>query len=207
MFGSFVVRPFVIPARIAMALVLMSLGVATAFAQSTSLNNIQHIVFIIKENRSFDNYFGTFPGADGATTGKISTGDVIPLGHTPDRTPHDLCHSWFCATQSIDGGNTWRTAVRLTDTTTNPNYEQFSNRAVPFAGDYLWITSIGQFAFGVWTDWRNTVAGRDPREIGSLNDGADVKQCRTFNPVSGWSGDQCPHDGGIDQNIYGNGAP
>ncbi|MEN3339239.1 MAG: Phosphoesterase family, partial [Acidobacteriota bacterium] len=27
---------------------------------------IQHIVFIVKENRSFDTYFGTFPGADGA---------------------------------------------------------------------------------------------------------------------------------------------
>ena len=95
------------------------------------------------------------------------------------------------SSKSIDGGNTWRTAVRLTDTTTNPNFEQFSNRAVPFAGDYLWITSIGQFAFGVWTDWRNTVAGNDPRETGGPNEGADVKQCRTFNPVSGWSGDQC----------------
>lgn len=105
MFGSFIFRTIVIPARIAMALVLMSLGVATAFAQNPGLNNIQHIVFIIKENRSFDNYFGTFPGADGATTGKISTGEVIPLGQTPDRTPHDLCHSFFCATQSIDGGN------------------------------------------------------------------------------------------------------
>jgi phospholipase C len=75
-----------------------------ASAQTTGLNNIQHIVFIIKENRSFDNYFGTFPNADGATTGVISTGETIPLGHTPDRTPHDLCHSWACATQSIDGG-------------------------------------------------------------------------------------------------------
>ena len=36
-------------------------------------SKIQHIVFIVKENRSFDNYFGTFPGADGATTGMIST--------------------------------------------------------------------------------------------------------------------------------------
>src|SRR6202035_3478169 len=45
---------------------------------------IQHVVYIIKENRSFDNYFGTFPGADGATSGPISTGQVIPLGHTPD---------------------------------------------------------------------------------------------------------------------------
>jgi phospholipase C len=33
------------------------------------LNKIKHIVFIVKENRTFDNYFGTFPGADGATTG------------------------------------------------------------------------------------------------------------------------------------------
>jgi Phosphoesterase family len=44
---------------------------------------IKHIVFIVKENRTFDNYFGTFPGANGATSGMISTGEVIPLGHAP----------------------------------------------------------------------------------------------------------------------------
>ena len=27
--------------------------------------NIQHVVFIVQENRSFDHYFGTFPGAEG----------------------------------------------------------------------------------------------------------------------------------------------
>jgi phospholipase C len=27
--------------------------------------NIEHLVFIVQENRSFDHYFGTFPGADG----------------------------------------------------------------------------------------------------------------------------------------------
>src|SRR5215831_17090535 len=37
--------------------------------------HIQHIVFIVKENRSFDTYFGTFPGAEGATSGLISTGE------------------------------------------------------------------------------------------------------------------------------------
>ena len=26
---------------------------------------IQHIIMIMQENRSFDNYFGTFPGANG----------------------------------------------------------------------------------------------------------------------------------------------
>jgi phospholipase C len=70
----------------------------------TGTQLIQHVVFIIKENRTFDNYFGTFPGADGATSGTISTGRVIPLAHTPDRTPRDICHEWSCATQAIDGG-------------------------------------------------------------------------------------------------------
>src|SRR5438067_981503 len=32
------------------------------------LSKIQHFVFILKENRSFDHYFGAFPGADGAST-------------------------------------------------------------------------------------------------------------------------------------------
>ena len=88
-----------------------------------------------------------------------------------------------------------------------PQLRQFSNREAPFAGDYLWLTSLGDFAFGAWTDWRNTVAGPDPREGTTSVEGADVKQCRSFNSVTGWSGDLCPHDGGLDQDIYGSKAP
>src|SRR5207342_911050 len=29
------------------------------------INNITHVIVIVQENRSFDHYFGTFPGADG----------------------------------------------------------------------------------------------------------------------------------------------
>src|SRR5215831_8909736 len=61
---------------------------------AADISVIQHIVFIIKENRTYDNYFGTFPGADGATRGTISTGQEIPLGHTPDRPPRDIGHGW-----------------------------------------------------------------------------------------------------------------
>jgi len=109
--------------------------------------------------------------------------------------------------KSIDHGTTWTTKTRLTDVTSNPNFEQFSDRTVPFAGDYLWVTSLGDFSFGTWTDWRNTVPGADPREP-TAADGADVHQCRTFNSNTGtWSGDLCPHDGGIDQDIYGDQTP
>ena len=65
---------------------------------------IQHIVFIVKENRSFDNFFGTFPGADGTTTAIISTGEEIQLGHTPDRTAHDLGHEWEDTHLAMDDG-------------------------------------------------------------------------------------------------------
>ena len=45
---------------------------------------IQHVVIIIKENHTFDNYFGTFPGAIGdATLGHASD---PPAGGDP---PHD----------------------------------------------------------------------------------------------------------------------
>ena len=40
-------------------------------------DKIKHIVFVIKENRTFDNYFGQFPGADGATEGKTCDGGTI----------------------------------------------------------------------------------------------------------------------------------
>src|SRR3954468_12023988 len=29
------------------------------------IDKLNHLIFIVQENRSFDHYFGTFPGADG----------------------------------------------------------------------------------------------------------------------------------------------
>lgn len=48
---------------------------------------IQHVVLIIKENHTFDNYFGTFPGANGAT-----------LAHSPNpptQTPSNNHKAWL----------------------------------------------------------------------------------------------------------------
>jgi phospholipase C len=67
---------------------------------------IQHIVFILKENHTFDNYFGAFPGVDGTTTGKIKVNGVvstIPLGAATDVTPK-FCHEWGCAQTALDAG-------------------------------------------------------------------------------------------------------
>jgi phospholipase C/archaellum component FlaF (FlaF/FlaG flagellin family) len=78
-----------------------------AFAQQAhkpDLSQIQHFVFIVKENRTFDSYFGTFPGADGATTATLSTGQVIPLGHAPDVLPRDFGHNGSGVFTAMDWG-------------------------------------------------------------------------------------------------------
>jgi len=111
------------------------------------------------------------------------------------------------SSKSTNNGTTWSAGMMLTMVRSNPNYEQFANRTVPFAGDYLWVSSVGNTAYAVWTDWRNTVAGADPRErTAEDNDGADVVQCRVLSGGS-WSGDRCPHTGGLDQDIYGAALP
>ena len=32
---------------------------------ASGIHKIKHVIMIMQENRSFDSYFGTFPGADG----------------------------------------------------------------------------------------------------------------------------------------------
>jgi phospholipase C len=77
---------------------------ALAVSLQAQQNPIKHIIFIVKENRSFDHYFGTFPGARGATSGMLSTGQVMALGHTPDQS-RDIGHDWYSAIEVTDNGN------------------------------------------------------------------------------------------------------
>jgi len=65
---------------------------------------IQHTVIILQENHTFDNYFGTFPGADGVTRGVTSTGSLVPLTPMTDVYTAPVCNSWDCAIQAMDGG-------------------------------------------------------------------------------------------------------
>ena len=77
---------------------------APAATVSAFQAKIKHIVFIIKENRTFDHYFGTFPGADGVTSGMISTGQRVTLGHAQDVMPHDIGHEWADAHTAMHDG-------------------------------------------------------------------------------------------------------
>ncbi len=101
---------------------------------------------------------------------------------------------------SSNGGRTW-TQTRLSTQRQMPNYEMFGDRQVPFHGDYNYVSSVGGFAYGTWTDTRQVRPGDDPRYLGGK--GFDVHQCRTQDANGVWSIDMCPNAGGLDQDIFG----
>src|SRR5918912_567488 len=61
------------------------------------------LAFVLLENHSFDNVFGRFPGADGATAARSGT-QTLPLLHAPPSYWHDIFHEYGDATNAIDKG-------------------------------------------------------------------------------------------------------
>jgi phospholipase C len=64
---------------------------------------ITHVVYLVKENRTFDTMFGRFPGADGATSGLTCDGKTVPLTRAADDTPGPD-HSFQGGLKAINGG-------------------------------------------------------------------------------------------------------
>jgi phospholipase C len=81
-----------------------ALPTAASCGGRTGCGLIQHIVFIVKENRSFDSMFGRFPGARGTTTFVDSDGKSHPLAHQPRRLSTDIQHNFASALTAMDGG-------------------------------------------------------------------------------------------------------
>ncbi len=69
---------------------------------SAAAAHIKHLVVIVQEGHTFDNYFGTYPGADGIPAG-ITSGNVRPAAFTSPRNP-ELDTRLATARQALDGG-------------------------------------------------------------------------------------------------------
>jgi phospholipase C len=118
---------------------------------------IRHVVVIVKENHTFDNYFGSFPGAEGTLTadGNICTTPAgkAPCAHAPDAPPHDLCHEHSCALIDYDhgaldgwnkpGGSDTGDSLAYAQYTENdiPNYWQYARHFV--LGDHFFANELG----------------------------------------------------------------
>lgn len=72
------------------------------------LEKIQHFVFIMQENRSFDSYFGTYPGVEGLPAhvclSDPTTGVCVAPYHDTNNVNRGGPHGSSNAPGSIDGG-------------------------------------------------------------------------------------------------------
>src|SRR5947209_14698647 len=80
---------------------------------AVGIHKIRHIVVIMQENRSFDSYFGTYPGADGipAKDGRPTVCSPNPATHGCDAPYHDGAlvngggdHTNAAAVADVNGG-------------------------------------------------------------------------------------------------------
>ena len=107
-------QPFLVPDRFPVAPERAPIGVDTRplqnppdaatvadafrpFDPAAGIINIDHLIFIVQENRSFDHYFGTFPGADGIPTDANGRPSVC----VPDPEARGICHRPYHDTQPV----------------------------------------------------------------------------------------------------------
>ncbi len=67
---------------------------------------IDHIVYIVQENRSFDDLFQGYPGADTASEGRLSDGSKIRLQPVGLATQYDIDHSATAMFAACNGTGT-----------------------------------------------------------------------------------------------------
>jgi phospholipase C len=75
------------------ALPYMQNGAALRSLNDTGAGKITHIVYIVQENRSFDNMFQGYPGANTVSSGKDSYGKTIKLTPEPLGSDYEIDHS------------------------------------------------------------------------------------------------------------------
>src|SRR6516165_2351562 len=66
-------------------------------AHLIGIHKIQHVIIVMQENRSFDNYFGTYPGADGIPMRNGTPAVCVP-------SPSGGCIRPYHDTGDVDGG-------------------------------------------------------------------------------------------------------
>ncbi len=94
-------------ASLALALWLGA-AVRAAAAVPEGIHKIQHVIVIMQENRSFDSYFGTYPGANGIPAGvcvpdPVNGGCVAPF-HDASGLNNGGPHGASNFTADLDGG-------------------------------------------------------------------------------------------------------
>jgi phospholipase C len=178
------------------AVVLLAPGASAATSPDTATRTpIKHVVMVMQDNHSFDNYFGTYPGADGIPAGvcqpleltrSTTTGCVKPfrLGTT---TPEDLGQGVGVQKRQYDGGRMdgFVAAYRRLglDGTTAMGY--YDGRDIPYSWNVarqyvLFDRFFGSTAVGSRESYLYWVAANAPASRNPLTSSAGYDQLPTI---------------------------
>jgi hypothetical protein len=83
-------------------------GQLGTYVVPAGIHKIKHVIIVMQENRSFDSYFGTFPGADG-----IPVLDEVPAVCVPN--PAGGCTVPYHDSADVDGGGPHAEADAIAD--------------------------------------------------------------------------------------------
>jgi len=97
-----------------------------------SKGKIQHVVIIIQENRSFDNLFQGYPGADTVPSGKNSKGQTITLLPVSLATKYVIDHSAAAFFAACDGNPPGQNCK-------NDGFDQEQQMQGPPNGQYVYV--------------------------------------------------------------------
>jgi phospholipase C len=182
-----------------------------------AIHKIRHVVVIMQENRSFDSYFGTYPGADGfpVRNGRLVVCIPNPARHRCDRPYHDPAmvnvgtwHNAPVARADIAGGrmngfvaeaqrvngSAHTDVMGYHDAREIPNYWIYARRFVlqdhMFEPNASW--SLPAHLFTV-SEWAATCLSADPYSC--VNDENQDKVAREVHvhAAGGWRRPPLPH--------------
>jgi phospholipase C len=151
---------------------------ATTFQREQGIAKIKHVIVIMQENRSFDSYFGTYPGADGFPT---QNGQFTVCVNDP-RT--GKCVYPYHDTQDLNGGGPHGAA----NATADVNGSKMNG--------FIAQAEAGRRGCGATND--PICSGSSPTDVMGYHDGSDIPnywsyaqqyvlQDHMFEPNASWS--------------------
>src|SRR5205085_3902694 len=161
-------------------------GFTEAMAESLKTRwPIKHVVFLVKENRTFDRLFGTCPGANGQTWG-MDNGVRRPLTRGTDQRQPDIPHCYECSIAAwdhgkMDGFNQSEPANRWAYTQLHkdqlPNYWHWARQNV-LADNFFSSAQGPSFPNHLYTIAAQSGGAHDnPRRIPGITHGSNTFGC------------------------------
>lgn len=161
-------------------------------AQPHVTTPIKHIVYIMKENHTFDSLFGKFPGVNGATTGvvKVNGVDQTITLNPGQNVVSNFDHSWIAAKTAYDNGamDQFNTADSLKACTSAP-YECYQAADQPLIPNYWQLAQNYVLDDNAWSDMRGASFPNHLFEMSGAS-GPDIQHSAVAGPGgSSWGCD------------------